>query len=93
MAAIARHLTIRGRVQGVSYRDWTVKTARALGLCGWVRNRTDGSVEAMVIGPEEEVARFIALARSGPPAAAVAGIEERPCDAQPMTGFEKWPTV
>lgn len=93
MTNIARHLTITGRVQGVSYRDWTVKTAHALGLCGWVRNRKDGSVEAMVIGSEDQVARFIALARNGPPAAAVAGIEEQPCDVQPMTGFEKRPTA
>ena len=47
---IARHLSIHGRVQGVFSRDWAVETARELGLAGWVRNRRDGTVEAVVQG-------------------------------------------
>ena len=63
---IARHLSIHGRVQGVFYRDWAVETARELGLAGWVRNRRDGTVEAVVQGEEASVERFITLAKDGP---------------------------
>jgi acylphosphatase len=72
---IARQLTIRGRVQGVFYRGWAVETARALGLRGWVRNRRDGTVEAVVQGEAESVRRFVERAKRGPPAARVDGIE------------------
>jgi acylphosphatase len=72
---IARHLLIRGRVQGVFYRGWAVETARALALAGWVRNRRDGTVEAVLQGDEEAVERFIDNARQGPPAARVERID------------------
>ena len=72
---VARHLRIHGRVQGVFYRGWAVETARGLGLTGWVRNRRDGTVEAVVQGEEAAVQRFVELARSGPPAARVEGVE------------------
>ena len=62
----ARRLTARGRVQGVFYRDWTVETAAALGLAGWVRNLPDGTVE----GPQAAVDRMIAAMHDGPPRAA-----------------------
>lgn len=89
---IARRLTIHGRVQGVFYRDWTVRTARGLGLAGWVRNRRDGTVEAIVEGPEDAVARFVALAHDGPPAAGVARIGEETVAAAGRQGFERRPT-
>jgi len=72
---ISRHLRITGRVQGVGYRYWFLGRAEALGLTGWVRNRVDGSVEAVVQGPEDEVARIVAEAGSGPPAARVDRVE------------------
>ena len=79
---IARQLVIRGRVQGVSYRAGAVAEADRLGLTGWVRNRRDGSVEAVVGGPEAAVADFIAWARRGPAGAVVGAVEvadvERP---------------
>ena len=75
IVTIARHLVIRGRVQGVFYRGWAVETARELGLTGWVRNRRDGKVEAVVQGEEEAVVRFIERAKEGPPSAHVADIE------------------
>ncbi|WP_420145040.1 acylphosphatase, partial [Sphingobium sp.] len=75
MRVIARHLMIHGRVQGVWYRGWTVETARRLGLTGWVRNRMDGSVEAMVQGEPATVAQFEALAMHGPTAARVTRID------------------
>src|SRR3546814_2209353 len=77
MIMAARRLRIHGRVQGVFYRNWTVQTARSLGLSGWVRNRSDGTVEAVVAGSAEDIQRFISLAHDGPPAAHVTSIDER----------------
>lgn len=65
---------IRGRVQGVWYRGWTVKEAARQGLNGWVRNRADGSVEAVFAGPAERVEAMLAACRKGPPLAGVTGI-------------------
>lgn len=60
-----------GRVQGVSYRAWTQRTARARGLSGWVRNEADGSVRALIVGEEEAVALMRRELWKGPPAARV----------------------
>jgi acylphosphatase len=61
-----RHITIRGRVQGVGYRAWVAHTADGLGLEGWVRNRRDGSVEAVLAGPVDIVEQMIEHCRRGP---------------------------
>lgn len=91
---VARRLTIRGRVQGVFYRGWTAETARDLGLAGWVRNRRDGTVEAVIQGPESSVERFVALARRGPPAARVEHVEVVEAEAdEHLTGFTQQPTA
>ena len=71
---ITRHLAIRGRVQGVGYRNYIVHKAGQLGIRGWVRNRADGSVEAVVQGPPQAVAEMIACAKRGPRAAAVESV-------------------
>jgi acylphosphatase len=92
MAAIARHLTILGRVQGVFYRNWAVERATGLNLAGWVRNRMDGSVEALAEGPEEAVEQFIALAHEGPPAANVTRIDVAVVDVAGFGSFQKRPT-
>lgn len=68
-------LRIHGRVQGVFYRAWTVGEAEARGLSGWVRNRSDGTVEAVVSGRADKVDDLIAACRLGPPRAAVAAID------------------
>lgn len=62
---------ILGRVQGVSFRAWTRHEAERLGLAGWVRNEFDGSVTALISGPEEAVTTMLERLREGPPAASV----------------------
>lgn len=74
---VTRHLKISGRVQGVWYRDSMCLEAQRLGVTGWVRNRHDGSVEALVQGPEAAVADIIAWTRQGPPDAKVDKVEIR----------------
>jgi acylphosphatase len=88
-------LTIRGRVQGVGYRAWATDTARSLGLAGWVRNRTDGTVEAVVAGDDEAVGRFVASCQAGPPVARVSAVDVAPADPADAggPGFEHRPTV
>jgi acylphosphatase len=66
---------ISGRVQGVGYRDWTQREADRLGLSGWVRNLSNGNVEAVFSGPAEAVERMLTLARSGPRSASVADVK------------------
>ncbi|HEV7480483.1 MAG TPA: acylphosphatase [Roseiarcus sp.] len=75
--SLIRHVVIRGRVQGVGYRAWTQYTALDRGLDGWVRNRRDGSVEAVFAGAPEAVAAMIEACRRGPPGALVDELEER----------------
>lgn len=72
-----RRVIIRGRVQGVGYRDWTRHVARARGIEGWVRNRKDGSVEALFAGPKQGVAGMIEACRKGPSSAVVESIDEQ----------------
>jgi acylphosphatase len=86
------HLVITGRVQGVSYRDWTVGEAVRRGLNGWVRNRRDGSVEALFSGPAAEVDGMIEACRVGPPAARVNDIKVSVEAGRPEDGFRQLPT-
>ena len=69
-----RHLVVTGYVQGIGYRYSMVMAARSRGVTGWVRNRRDGSVEAMVAGSAEDVAAIIDWARRGPAGAEVAQV-------------------
>ncbi|SFP55679.1 acylphosphatase [Sphingomonas rubra] len=90
---IRRRLVVTGRVQNVFYRDWFVGEARSLGLDGWVRNRADGSVEAVVEGAAEMVEAMIAKAAEGSPAARVADVAvSEETSVEPLRGFEKRPT-
>jgi acylphosphatase len=79
-ANIVRHVVIRGRVQRVGYRAWTEHTALQRGLEGWVRNRADGTVEAVFAGPASVVEAMIEACRRGPPGAQVDAIDARAGD-------------
>jgi len=92
MAAL--HLIIHGKVQGVYYRDSAVAIARELGVKGWVRNRNDGTVEAVVCGETDAVNAFVAWAHQGSPASLVERIEQAPLDSAPeLLTFERRPTA
>lgn len=91
---IRRRLIITGKVQGVFYRNWLIGEASRLGIDGWVRNRTDGSVEAAVQGPADRVGAIVALARRGSPAARVADVAVTDDVPDPVaSGFEQRPTA
>jgi acylphosphatase len=89
----AVQLTIRGRVQGVGYRWWALRAARRLGLDGWVRNRFDGSVEILAIGPDAAIEALIAACRKGPDAATVSSIEQVEAEDDGAAGFDEMPTA
>jgi acylphosphatase len=74
---VQRLVVVRGRVQGVGYRAWTEVMALERGLQGWVRNRRDGSVEALFVGLEDAVAAMIEECRRGPPGARVDFVDHR----------------
>ena len=90
--ARAVRLLIKGRVQGVGYRDWAMDEAQALGLDGWVRNLRSGEVEALIAGADAAVEQMIAACRRGPPIARVSDIEISPAAAPPERGFRRLPT-
>ena len=89
----ACRIRITGRVQGVFFRDWTTHTADALGLSGWVRNRSDGGVEALAIGDAAAIERFIAACRQGPAAARVDDVAVEPAEEEAIQGFNRRPTA
>lgn len=91
--ALQARLTITGRVQGVGYRDWAITTGQRLGLTGWVRNRGDGAVEALIVGEEEAVGQMIDACRRGPPLARVDEIDVDPVDLDILPqGFSRLPS-
>jgi acylphosphatase len=89
----ARRLVIRGRVQGVGYRYALLDAAAALGVSGWVRNRRDGSVEALVQGDPAQIDAIVAWCRQGPPAARVSEVEVLATVGEAQSGFELRPTA
>lgn len=84
---MARRVVIAGRVQGVGFRDWLVAEARAHGLSGWVRNRGDGTVEALLAGDMAAVQAVLLACRRGPRLARVDSIEETLAEDPPEPGF------
>jgi acylphosphatase len=89
----AARLRITGRVQGVGYRAWAMRQAEAFGLRGWVRNRSDGSVEALLIGPPDAVERMLEACRQGPPGARVSDVVVSEAEDDGSDGFSPQPTV
>lgn len=93
MAGRTVHLSITGRVQGVGFRDWLAGEARAHDLSGWVRNRRDGSVEAVLAGDAEALQAVLAACRRGPPMARVENVVAEEVAASPEPGFAVRPTA
>ena len=85
---IAKRLRIEGVVQGVGYRQWMVRTATRLVVAGWVRNREDGTVEALVEGNAAAVEELLRACRRGPAGAAVLLIHEDLVEPEELAGFE-----
>jgi len=90
---IARIIRITGRVQGVMFRDWTVQAARAIGVSGWVRNRTDGSVEVYAAGEPALIDRLVDRLCEGSPASRVDRVDAWDAQMQPVDGFTQRPTA
>jgi acylphosphatase len=86
-------LRITGRVQGVGYRAWAVQKGARLGVSGWVCNRRDGSVEALVTGSDDAVARMVAACHQGPYAARVIAVATEDARDDGSIGFSARPTV
>jgi acylphosphatase len=92
MAEKTIRLRITGRVHGVGYRLWATRTAAALGLRGWVRNRSDGSVEVLVTGAPDAVAALVEACRQGPYGACVTAVTVADAEDEGSLGFTALPT-
>jgi acylphosphatase len=93
---VTRQIRVSGRVQGVGYRDALREQAEAAAVTGWVRNRKDGTVEALLQGDAESVEAVVSWARRGPPGSRVSDVVEQPPDsafARAYPRFERWPSA
>ena len=86
-------LRIKGEVQGVGYREWAIAEASARGLAGWIRNRSDGSVELLISGPDATIKDMLGACTQGPPLARVANIDIHNETELPPAGFSRKPTL
>lgn len=93
MAEIAVRAMIEGRVQGVGFRAWTAHEAARRNLRGWVRNRGDGSVEALFIGEADAVESMLEACRRGPRLAHVLAVKREPARDDGSRGFTEHATV
>ena len=84
---VRKRVTVRGRVQGVFFRDSTREQAQANGVAGWARNMSDGTVEAVLEGDASAVERVLGFLKSGPSHADVEGVEVRDEDPEGLSGF------
>ena len=87
-----KHLLIHGRVQGVNYRESMRMQAQRLNVTGWVRNRSDGTVEAMVHGSPDDVAQMLDWCQRGPPGARVTSLQVEEA-SEAFEAFERWPSI
>lgn len=92
MSRSAVHVVIEGRVQGVGFRAWAEREAKARNLAGWVRNRADGSVEAVFAGDASLVRAMVEACHRGPRLASVRAVKTSVHPEQEWTGFAVWPT-
>ena len=93
MTERAVHLSITGQVQGVGYRAWVEREAQSRQLAGWVRNRFDGSVEAVFAGPAEAIEAMLAACRTGPRMAEVREVLSSDFAGPVGPGFRVLPTA
>ena len=93
MAIKSVRVVIEGRVQGVFFRGWAVDEARRRDLSGWIRNRMDGTVEALFSGAAEDVDDMIWACRQGPPAAQGGNVSQHPAEPPKEKNFGHLPTV
>lgn len=93
MQRLSIRVVVSGRVQGVGYRAWTDHEARRRGLTGWVRNRRDGSVEAVFSGDVAAVDAMVRACRDGPPAAVVSDVRSEPFAGTVPSSFDLLPTA
>lgn len=87
--SIRRRVVISGEVQGVNFRSATEDEASRAGLAGWVRNRDDGTVEAVLEGESGAVEQVLEWCRSGPSSASVEDVDVREEEPEGLTGFEQ----
>ena len=85
---VRRRVVVHGRVQGVFFRDTTRRQAKSLGVSGWVRNRPDGTVEAVFEGEDEAVSRMVEWARRGPRGADVERVDDTDEPPEGLRGFD-----
>ena len=88
MSTVRKRVVVRGRVQGVFFRDTMRRMAESRGVCGWVRNREDGAVEAALEGEPDAVEAIVAFAREGPRGAAVEDVEVADEEPEGASGFQ-----
>jgi acylphosphatase len=88
----AVHVIVEGRVQGVGFRAWVEREANARGLAGWVRNRSDGSVEAVFSGEDQAVRAMVEACGKGPRLAAVSAVKAAAHPQTDWTAFQVWET-
>lgn len=93
MADTTVHVVISGRVQGVWFRGWTEREAAAREITGWVRNRHDGTVEAVFQGAQEDVTAMIEGCWRGPPAAKVTDVQVQKTELTDLPNFRPLPTI
>ncbi|HKG17494.1 MAG TPA: acylphosphatase [Solirubrobacteraceae bacterium] len=86
--SVRRRVVVHGHVQGVFFRDSTAERARSRGVAGWVRNRPDGSVEAVFEGDPDAVESMVRFCRSGPSSADVDDVEDSEESPERLSGFE-----